>query len=248
VISASGSSCSPRSLQSVSAESLPPLHESAKVDASVAAFALGRCDGRGRDSTECPLMKNLLVRRRRRPGGGYRTNRPFLRGLAFVQRKVDLARPRGAPQLRDSAGFAPDFAASHRPGDMCPTLASIRHLPDRRSRLEPEPPELATTVRVLVARENDRGRDVVACALDLQALADRQQRWDPLGALRAGPHLLRRAEHEHARTGAQRTAPRRRGLRSRWAGAAAAELGEDVRDVVLGGAATDHEALRDLLV
>jgi hypothetical protein len=36
----------------------------------------------------------------------------------------------GASQLRDSAGFAPDFAASAPAGDICPAMPSIRHHSD----------------------------------------------------------------------------------------------------------------------
>src|SRR5438105_1889387 len=49
---------------------------------------------------------------------------PFLRGLTFAsaQNGRPDSSPSGASQLRDSAGFAPDFAASAPAGNMCPAL------------------------------------------------------------------------------------------------------------------------------
>jgi hypothetical protein len=141
VISASGSSCSPRSLQRASAESLPPLHESAKVVAGVARLSPRRRDGWGRDSTLCPLMKYLLVRRRRRPGGGGRSNRPSSEGRRSFGAS---GRPGSSPRRgHRSCGTAPD---SHRTS----RLYTGREICARRSRayaLEPMPRASVWTAR-----------------------------------------------------------------------------------------------------
>ena len=60
----------------------------------------------------CLTMKNLRVVRRRRLGGRSRTKPPFLRGLSsFGAGQATWLGLKAASQLRDSAGFPPDFAA-----------------------------------------------------------------------------------------------------------------------------------------
>jgi hypothetical protein len=54
---------------------------------------------------------------------------PFLRGLHFAAREAFLARPRGASQLRDSAGLRPDFRWSHTGRGYVPGVTSLRHGP-----------------------------------------------------------------------------------------------------------------------
>src|SRR2546430_5240596 len=138
VISAPGSSSRRRSVQRPSAESLPPLQESAKGAGgrSPSAAASPRRGGRlGLESIVCPFTKTSASAEEeaRRPGP---PEPPFLRGLTFVsvQNGRPDSSPSGASQLRDSAGFAPDFAASAPAGDYVPGDPSIRHHPDRGDR------------------------------------------------------------------------------------------------------------------
>src|SRR5439155_18667090 len=129
VISASGSSSWRRSVQRTSAESLPPLQERAKGAGGrfpSAAASPRRGERPGLESIVCPLTKTSASAEEeaRRPGP---PEPPFLRGLTFVsaQNGRPDSSPSGASQLRDSAGFAPDFAASAPAGDYVPGAPSI---------------------------------------------------------------------------------------------------------------------------
>jgi hypothetical protein len=64
---------------------------------------------------------------------------------------------------------------------MCPTGSSIRHRADTEER--------RVKVSVAVTMENEHGRGVVACALGDEALTERRQRWQALGA-RAGIDIV----------------------------------------------------------
>src|SRR5439155_25616110 len=91
---------------------------------SPSAAASPRCGERwGLESIVCPLTKTSASAEEeaRRPGP---PEPPFLRELTFVsaQNGRPDSSPSGASQLRDSAGFAPDFAASVPAGDMCPAV------------------------------------------------------------------------------------------------------------------------------
>jgi len=126
VINTSGSSRSRRNVQTARAESLPPLQDRAKDvcrgSPVGAVLSPGRCDRRGRDWIVCPLMKNLRVGGGRGPAAAAaRTALPPRAGVRSAQSgRPGLSPTRGASQLRDSAGFAPDFAVSTPAGDMCP--------------------------------------------------------------------------------------------------------------------------------
>src|SRR2546430_9915923 len=109
VISAPGSSSRRRSVQRPSAESLPPLQESAKGAGGrspSAAASPRRGERPGLESIVCPLTKTSASAEEeaRRPGP---PEPPFLRGLrSFRRRTVDLTRPRAGHR---SCGAAPDL-------------------------------------------------------------------------------------------------------------------------------------------
>src|SRR5439155_21977539 len=115
-----------RSVQRTSAESLPPLQESAKGARGRApsAAASPRSGERpGLESIVCPLTKNLRVCGGGGPAAGAaRTALPPRATFVSAQNGRPDSSPNGASQLRDSAGFTPDFAASAPAGDMCPAL------------------------------------------------------------------------------------------------------------------------------
>src|SRR5207244_2158430 len=70
--------------------------------------------------------KNLRVCGRGGPAaGGARTALPPRATFVSAQNGRPDSSQSGASQLRDSAGFAPDFAASAPAGDMCPGAPSI---------------------------------------------------------------------------------------------------------------------------
>src|ERR687888_1461634 len=129
VISASGSSCRQRSDQRASAESLPPLQERAKDAYGLSpgeAATSRRGESPGLASIVCPLTKTSASAEEeaRRPAP---PEPPFLRGLTFATAQSGRpdSSPSGASQLRDSAGFTPDFAASAPAGSYLPDAPSI---------------------------------------------------------------------------------------------------------------------------